>query len=241
MESPSKVAVPRPISSRITRERGLAWFRIAAVSTISTMKVERPRARSSAAPTRLNSRSTTPIWAARAGTKAPIWASTAISAFWRRKVDLPAILGPVSSQRRWADPEIAVIGDEAARLLGAQRRLHHRMAPGLDLEGRRSHPPAGGNSRPRPRARPGRRRHRAAPGRRRRPRSPRRQPLASATSSAKQFELQGQGLVGRRGDAALELAQLHRGEARRIGHGLAMDEARRFASASPDGSPSIST
>ena len=34
-----------PISSRITSERGVAWFRIAAASTISTMKVERPRAR----------------------------------------------------------------------------------------------------------------------------------------------------------------------------------------------------
>ena len=62
----------------------VAWFRIAAVSTISTMKVERPRARSSAAPTRENSRSTTPICAAVAGTKEPICASTAISAFWRR-------------------------------------------------------------------------------------------------------------------------------------------------------------
>src|SRR5207248_2863084 len=40
-----------------------------AVSTISTMKVERPRARSSAAPTRENSRSTMPMPARRAGTK----------------------------------------------------------------------------------------------------------------------------------------------------------------------------
>ena len=84
IDRPSKVAVPRPISSRITSERGVAWLRIAAVSTISTMKVERPRARSSAAPTRENSRSTTPICARRAGTKLPICASTAMSAFWRR-------------------------------------------------------------------------------------------------------------------------------------------------------------
>ena len=48
----------------------------AAVSTISTMKVERPRARSSAAPTRENSRSTMPIRARYAGTKLPICAST---------------------------------------------------------------------------------------------------------------------------------------------------------------------
>ena len=49
----------------------------AAVSTISTMNVERPRARSSAAPTRLNSRSTTPIVRRRAPARtspsAPGW------------------------------------------------------------------------------------------------------------------------------------------------------------------------
>ena len=61
------------------------------------MNVERPRARSSAAPTRENSRSTTPMRARFAGTKLPIWASTAISAFWRRKVDLPAMFGPVTT------------------------------------------------------------------------------------------------------------------------------------------------
>ena len=38
--------------------------------------------------------------AERAGTNDPICASTAMSAFWRRKVDLPAILGPVTSQMR---------------------------------------------------------------------------------------------------------------------------------------------
>ena len=68
----------------MTSARGPAWFRIAAVSTISTMKVDRPRARSSAAPTRLKSWSTTPISAAAAGTNDPICASTAISAFCRR-------------------------------------------------------------------------------------------------------------------------------------------------------------
>jgi hypothetical protein len=52
----------------MTSERAVAWLRIAAVYTISTMKVERPRARSSAAPTREKSRSMTPIWARRAGT-----------------------------------------------------------------------------------------------------------------------------------------------------------------------------
>ena len=103
---------------------------MAAVSTISTMNVERPRARSSEAPTRVNRRSTTPMAADRAGTYEPICASTAISAFWRRKVDLPAMLGPVTSQmravrqsRRSPDagaslgaPQHAIVLDEGAGL-----------------------------------------------------------------------------------------------------------------------------
>ena len=51
---------------------------------ISTMIVERPRARSSAAPTRLNSLSTTPILADWAGTNDPACAIIAMSAFCRR-------------------------------------------------------------------------------------------------------------------------------------------------------------
>ena len=41
---PSKVDVPRPISSISTRLESVARFRIAAASVISTMKVERPNA-----------------------------------------------------------------------------------------------------------------------------------------------------------------------------------------------------
>ena len=41
-----------------------------------------------------------PTFARAAGTKLPAWASTAISAAWRRKVDLPPMLGPVISHRR---------------------------------------------------------------------------------------------------------------------------------------------
>ena len=57
---------------------------MAAVSLISTMKVERPPARSSAAPTRENSRSTRPIRATSAGRNSPAWAITTKSAFCRR-------------------------------------------------------------------------------------------------------------------------------------------------------------
>ena len=44
MLRPSKVAVPRPISSSTTRLREVAPFRMCAVSCISTMNVDWPRA-----------------------------------------------------------------------------------------------------------------------------------------------------------------------------------------------------
>jgi hypothetical protein len=81
--SPSKVEVPRPISSISTSERGPAAARIVAASVISTMKVERPPARSSEAPIRVKIRSIGPISQARAGTKLPQCASSAISATCR--------------------------------------------------------------------------------------------------------------------------------------------------------------
>jgi hypothetical protein len=51
--TPSKVDVPRPISSISTSDFSVAPFRMAAASVISTMKVERPEARSSEAPMRV--------------------------------------------------------------------------------------------------------------------------------------------------------------------------------------------
>ena len=87
--------VPRPISSNTTNDRGVAWFKIAAVSTISTMKVDWPVVRSSCSPTRVNIRSTKPMTAWVAGTKLPIWAIRVMIAACRMKVDLPAMLGPV--------------------------------------------------------------------------------------------------------------------------------------------------
>ena len=61
------------------------------------MNVESPRDRLSAAPTRVNTRSHTPIVAAFAGTNEPICASSAICATCRMYVDLPAMFGPVIS------------------------------------------------------------------------------------------------------------------------------------------------
>ena len=56
-----------------------------------------------------------PMRARVAGTKLPICASRAISAFWRRKVDLPAMLGPVSKRLAMDDG-------------GIQRRRHQPVA-----------------------------------------------------------------------------------------------------------------
>ena len=83
MARPSKVAVPRPISSRMTRLRAVALFKMAAVSFISTMKVDWPRERSSLAPTRVKMRSTSPISAWAAGMKLPVCAMSVSRAIWR--------------------------------------------------------------------------------------------------------------------------------------------------------------
>ena len=56
-----------------------------------------------------------------------------IRAFWRRKVDLPPMFGPVTSHSRRLLGQPAIIGDEA-RAARPQRLLDHRMAAGLDLE-----------------------------------------------------------------------------------------------------------
>ncbi|MNW20845.1 hypothetical protein D3C71_2214360 [compost metagenome] len=57
--------------------------RILAVSLISTMKVERPPARSSLEPIRVKIRSTSDSSQLAAGTKQPMWASRTIKAVWR--------------------------------------------------------------------------------------------------------------------------------------------------------------
>ena len=66
-----------------------------AVSSISTIKVDSPREILSVAPTRVKILSSQPMLASRAGTKEPAWAISTMSAVWRSRADLPAILGPV--------------------------------------------------------------------------------------------------------------------------------------------------
>ncbi len=80
IDDPSAVLVPRPISSRMTRLRGVTLLRIFASSSISTKNVLWPLARSSNAPTRVKIRSMMPIRACRAGTKLPACAMMQMSA-----------------------------------------------------------------------------------------------------------------------------------------------------------------
>ena len=61
MDSPSYEDVPRPASSRITKQRSVAPFRIAAVSCLSTRIVDLLEVRSADASLRLNTLPTTPM------------------------------------------------------------------------------------------------------------------------------------------------------------------------------------
>ena len=77
--------VPRPISSRMTRLRSVALFRMFAVSSISTMKVLWPRGQVVVrADAREDAVHQADARRASAGTNEPICASSAISATWRR-------------------------------------------------------------------------------------------------------------------------------------------------------------
>ena len=104
MARPSKVAVPRPISSRMTRLRSRRLVedrrRLHHLDHEGRTAAREIVGRADAA----EQASTMPICADSAGTNAPICARIAISAFWRRNVDLPAMFGPVTSQMRRARP-----------------------------------------------------------------------------------------------------------------------------------------
>src|SRR3990167_6790575 len=66
-DKPSNVLVPRPISSINTKLFSVALCKMFAVSVISTIKVERPDAKSSELPIRVKMRSIGPITADAAG------------------------------------------------------------------------------------------------------------------------------------------------------------------------------
>mmetsp|Transcript_22144 Transcript_22144/g.72271 ORF Transcript_22144/g.72271 Transcript_22144/m.72271 type:complete len:388 (+) Transcript_22144:609-1772(+) len=104
MAMPSKVAVPRPSSSRITSERAVACLRMSEVSSSSTRKVERPAMMASFAPTRVKMRSTGESEHASAATQQPRCAISTVRHACRSTVDLPPMFGPVTSRKRAASP-----------------------------------------------------------------------------------------------------------------------------------------
>src|SRR5690242_21602429 len=53
------------------------------------------------------------------------WARMAISAFWRRNVDLPAMFGPVTSQMR---PDLAASGGDSSQSLATNGPPSRRSA-----------------------------------------------------------------------------------------------------------------
>ena len=132
MLRPSKVAVPRPISSRMTRLRDVAVCRMFAVSCISTMKVDWPRAMLSDAPTRAKIRSTS-----RASPRAP--ARTTRSAPCRQmSADLAQVGGLAAHVRAGQDDELVRACRRAAMSFGTNGSraapLDHRVAPVDDRE-----------------------------------------------------------------------------------------------------------
>ena len=95
------------------------------------MNVDRPDARSSDAPTRVQTRSTIGNLADVAGTNDPIWASIWINAICRKIVDLPPIFAPVIISRRSVELlRQDIIWYERC----PDKRLDYRMAAVLDLD-----------------------------------------------------------------------------------------------------------
>ena len=136
----------------MTKLRSVACARIAAVSTISTMKVERPRARLSDAPTRLNSRSTRPSVARRRGHEAARLREHRDQRVLAQEGRLAAHVGAGDQPQPRVLGQPAIVGDEALARR-RDRRFDHRMAAALDLETGMRRRCRAGTSRPRPRAR----------------------------------------------------------------------------------------
>ena len=91
-ESPSKVEVPRPISSNRMRHLLVKLFNMLAVSFISTKNVDSHPAKLSEAPTLVNNWSALPKSHFFAGTKEPIWANNTFNPVCLRKVHPPQTL-----------------------------------------------------------------------------------------------------------------------------------------------------
>jgi hypothetical protein len=136
-QSRRTVAVPRPISSKNHQRAFAGLMRMTAVSTISTMKVDRPRRdRRRRRPARTAGRRM-PMRARVAGTKLPVCANQRDQrVFCAKRSILPAMLGPVISQiltRILSGPgersqALAIKGLAVA----LQRLFDHRMPAAFD-------------------------------------------------------------------------------------------------------------
>ena len=236
MDRPSKVAVPRPISSRMTSERSLAWLRIAAVSTISTMKVERPRARSSEAPTRREQ----PVDDADMGAASPARRSRSARG-WRsarsgagRSTCRPCWGRSAARSRRPARRSRA----ERSQSLATKARPSLRRSACSTTDGGRPRSQKArlsSTTRPRPvlarsasSASAAETSSTASACARRADRVGMRHGLAG--QRVEDAELERQRPVGGVGDLGFEVGQLGRGEAHGARHGLAMDEAAPWRS-----------
>ena len=200
------------------------------------MKVERPRARSSAAPTRENSRSTTPICAAlrrherahlRQDGDQRVLPQEGRLARHVRAGEQPDAAGCLLVLPRWREKrrrEVAIIGDER-RAVARQRLLDHRMAAAVDGEREtavdlRAHVVALGGKM----------------GERARHIEPRQRFGAGFDASAlgehgggqtvENLQLEAERAVGGAGDLGVQLAELGGGETHLAGERLAVNEGR---------------
>ena len=133
----------------MTKLRSVACAMIAAVSTISTMKVERPRARLSDAPTRLNSRSTRPKVARGRGNVRARLREQGDQGVLAEEGRLAAHIRAGHQPQPAVLRQPAIIGDEALAAQ-PQRVLDHRVAAALDLEAIVLDEMRAGTSRPAP-------------------------------------------------------------------------------------------
>ena len=112
--------------------RRVAWWRMLAVSIISTMKVEWPRARLSDAPTRVKTRSHNPMRAVFAGTKQPDWAMIDAERHLPHHRALARHVRPGDDQHlTLVSIEPHVVGDEAD---AAEQLLDDRVATLDDVD-----------------------------------------------------------------------------------------------------------
>ena len=114
----------------MTSERGVAWWRMFAVSVISTMKVDSPRASMSDAPTRVKMRSVRPMTASDGGDERPGVSHQRDQGTLAEVGRLAAHVGPGQEDDLGGfGIEVGVVGNERRVAL---QLLQHRVPPLAD-------------------------------------------------------------------------------------------------------------